>query len=188
MFSVVACLLGGAVFVLYGQLASDQATQLASDQAIKHVRAVGGEVLCDSAATYVAKVGNKTIVREAGSLPRIHRILWWTYETKPTDTRLVDLSSCQLTSADCKTISAVHNCVILALRDASVPSDGLACLMAIPTLEVVDLRGIEVSNDILQILKRNDGLRAIVVTSTLVDSEILAGFARDMPSCEVLTE
>lgn len=180
IFAVIACLLARTAFVTWRQTANDQATE--------HVSKVGGEVLCDDYPGYVLKVGNQTISWCAGSPPRLHQFLRWTYFRTPAVLCLVNLSKCELTIEDCRTVSAVHNCAILALRDASIPSDGLAYLVKIPTLEFVDLRGITISSDIFEILKRNHGLRAVGVTSRLVDFESMAEFIRDMPNCEVIRE
>lgn len=180
MLVVLACFFGGAAFVF--------GSKLSNEQAIKHVIAVGGSVDCDAQPTYIADVGNERIAWDGGSPPRVYRILCWTYYSEPKDACFVDLSRCQLTNADCKTISTVRNATILNLQNASIPSDGFAYLMAIPSLEVVDLRGIAISSDILQILKRNDGLRAVIVTTSLVDPKIIRDFALDMPNCEITSE
>jgi hypothetical protein len=178
--AIVACLLVGYAFVWCGQTANHRAYD--------RISSVGGKVIGDTEFGYTTKVKNVTYSWGGGTPGRLYHILWWTYYSEPKAARFVDLSQCRLTNADCKAISAVRNATILNLRDASLPSDGLAYLVAIPTLEVVDLRGVAISSDILQILKRNDSLRAVVVTPSLVDPKIIREFALDMPNCEIISE
>lgn len=174
---MVVCLVGSAALVLRGRFVSDRA--------MRHVTSVGGSVQCGTMLGHTANIGSRSITRSLGSPPVIRSILGWKYCSVPADICLVDLSECRLTIADCRTISAVHNCVLLSLKDASLPADGLADLVAVRTLKIVDLRGVLLSREIFEVLRQNRNLRAVILSSSLVDSADVEEFIRFRPNCEV---
>jgi hypothetical protein len=174
------------VFMLLAAMTVVSSERVAGKISEDRIRMIGGFVAADDDfSVTVAGVTHSWQVAEPG---RMYHVLAWDLFLAPRPALNIDLSRRSLTIADCKVISAVCNAAVLQLKDGCVSSEGLAYLLAMPSLQIVDLRGVWISRQDVKALIRNKSVRVVIVTAGLADADGLRTLAFDKLNCEVISE
>jgi hypothetical protein len=149
------------------------------------VQQCGGSVESGDQVTYSTRLRNQTVVHGGGSPPKA----FFGLALPGRDVCLFDLSGCSVSDPDAEIIAASQSCAVLSLRNADAQPSAVLQLLNMPSLEVVDLRGIPVDDQVLDALVELRNLRVVI----LAESDIHSG-TRDrieggqLSRCSVLLE
>ncbi len=153
-----------------------------SQRAVRQVEAVGGTVESGLMVGYTFKSGRTTTSLDSMAEGAMHRNRLF---ATSDEIYFVDLTDCKMNDSDAAIIRRLPNCTILSLRNASLPTTALLEMVAMQSLEVVDLRGLAVNKEVLVVLEGHRTLRALILSADRTDASAIAEFKTRMPSCEV---
>lgn len=154
-----------------------------TESAVRTVVAIGGNIEKSPQLLYNVELRKRSL--SFSSLGPIRWELGWPPKRRPRDIYFVDLSACAVTESEAQAIAGLSECEIMSLRNARLSETAILELLSIQRLNVVDIRGLAINDQLRRAVGDLPKLYALIVT---LDGNALAitQLKEQLPDCRIV--